>query len=714
MIPSLPIPRRVRLCAAAAVWLACLPAFAEVKKAPISVFDTGIVESTEVSLMLLDVVAQDRDGKPMRGLKRGDFAVRIDGRAWTIETADDLCPCGDGIADAVADSGVAPEGGTGGGATSDSPAAEDSGATSSAGGRSPAAREGVATGPGEGEPVRFVLYLDYAQLQQDGRQRAIDEARRWIQETMQPGDLVMIAAHAEQAGLKTLAAFTASKDQLLSALNRSTDAPEWFNPFPAARESRAMTCVRCCEKRDCPCESCWRDLARDEYRHSRHSFLALKTLLSSLAEVPGRKALVLFNQDGTMFPARYYPVDETQVGDHIGLVDEVGAEATTARTAIYAAFSGEGTNKWGVNLGANLADFTGGGYNRGVHDLTDLTRRAGRGCECVYRLGIAPPGGKSGAVHRASVEIRGRPAPNTYRVQYLNAADRWMRSARAVLADPDASTDLPLVAAIVPVAGRDGTWDIAVRVTLSPKSLALLSGASGIRGSWEVGAFLWQEDGRKRWELLAISEIRKQRDDATGTAVLHERVIEGVPPGTYELRAFVRDRWANLYGGARARMELPRTRETIAGPLVLRAEAGFVRTQLPLRQEKVPTRPESAREIERGLLPLGERSVRAGEPLACLTWVCPGESKDSVYETVRYLSREDEPVLIFEEPEIVKAGRCVRIGDRIDTSGLAPGRYVYHVGWNPDADERSQDVEATFEVGAADEPSPQVEPAAAR
>ena len=595
-------------------------------------------------------------------------------------------------------------------ATDETATAHGSTAISSPGEGSPPAGERVAPRPAEPEPARFVLYLDYSQLRQDGRQRAIDEARRWIQETMRPGDLVMIAVYSEPAGLKTLARFTADKERLLSAVNHSADAPEWFDPFPSSRESR----IESCYVFDYP-YPCLLDLARAEYRHTRRSFLALKTLLSSLAEVPGRKALVLFNQDGTMFPARYYPeVDETQVGDHIGLVDEVGAEATTARTAIYAVYAGEGTNKWGVNLGANLADFTGGGYNRGVHDLTDLTRRAGRGCECVYRLGIAPPGGKSGAVHQASVEIRGRPAPNTYRVQYLNAADRWMRSARAVLADPDASTDLPLLAAIVPVAGRDGTWDIAVRVTLSPKSLALLSGASGIRGSWEVGAFVWQEDGRKRWELLAISEIRKQRDDATGTAVLHERVIEGVPPGTYELRAFVRDRWANLYGGARARMELPRTRETIAGPLVLRAEAGFVRTQLPLRQEKVPTRPESAREIERGLLPLGERSVRAGEPLACLTWVCPGESKDSVYETVRYLSREDEPVLIFEEPEILKAGRCVRIGDRIDTSGLAPGRYVYHVGWNPDSDERSQDVEAVFEVGAAEEPSPQAEPAAAR
>ncbi len=705
MSQSLPGRRWFRFSAVTALSLTLIPAPAGNEKPP-SVFDTGIVESTEVTLMLLDVNAVDRDGKPMRGLKRGDFAVRLDGRLWAIETVDDLCPCGGEPGGEVAGAGDAPNNEAESLATDETATEHGATAISSPGELSPPAGEGVAPRPAEPEPVRFVLYLEYSQLRQDGRRRAIDEARRWIQETMRPGDLVLIAAYSEPAGLKTLVRFTADKEQLLSAVNHSAGAPEWFDPFPSSRHSRIEGCLALFYP-----YVCLLDLARAEYRHTRRSFLALKTLLSSLAEVPGRKALVLFNQDGTMFPARYYPeVDETQVGDHIGLVDEVGAQATTARTAIYAAFSGENENDLGVNLGANLADFTGGGYNRGVHDLTDLTRRAGRGCECVYRLGMAPPGGKSGAVHRVTVEIRDRQAPNTYRVQYLNAADRWMRSAQAVLADPDASTDLPLVAAIVPVAGRDGTWDIAVRVTSSPKSLALLSGASGIRGSWEVGALLWQEDGRKRWELLAISEIRKQRDDATGTAVLHERVIEGVPPGTYELRAFVRDRWANLYGGARARMELPRTRETTAGPLVLRAEAGFVRTQLPLRQEKVPTRPESAREIERGLLPLGERSVRAGEPLACLTWVCPGESKDSVYETVRFLSREDEPVLIFEEPEIVKAGRCVRIGDRIDTSGLAPGRYVYHVGWNPDADERSQDVEAAFEVAAGDEQAPETAP----
>src|SRR5437899_506019 len=87
----------------------------------------GLVERAGVSLTLLDVEVTDERGKPLRGLKKEDFRVRLNGREWPLYSVDDLCTCEE---DAVAGRGVQrPQG---------PPAASKSAASSSGGGfRSP-------------------------------------------------------------------------------------------------------------------------------------------------------------------------------------------------------------------------------------------------------------------------------------------------------------------------------------------------------------------------------------------------------------------------------------------------------------------------------------------------------------------------------------------------------------------------------------------------
>jgi len=248
-------------------------------------------------------------------------------------------------------------------------------------------------------------------------------------------------------------------------------------------------------------------------------------------------------------------------------------------------------------------------------------------------------------------------------------------------------------------------------VVLDPNSMVLLHAGPGskeTKGNWEVGALLSDADARRSWEMIGVSELRGAHEKGGAMpAVVHERTVEGIRPGAYELRAFVRDRWTNLYGGATVRIDLPRADgPTLTGPQVLRADRSLVRTTLPLRRESPDAGPAATRVAEKGSLPLGDRPAQPGEHLEFLTWICPGKSEDTVYKALRFLTHEEQPLLRFDAPTIVQAGDCARLGDTLDTTALAPGRYAYHVSWTPDPDGEPREAEASFEIALPPEPAP--------
>jgi hypothetical protein len=135
--------------------------------------------------------------------------------------------------------------------------------------------------------------------------------------------------------------------------------------------------------------------------------------------------------------------------NHVMLLDEVGAEANLSRTSIYPVLTGA-AGPLGVNFGANLADFTGGDYNRALTALETLTDKAGRGCGCYYRIALEPPRESPRRVYRLTVSVRDRRLSRGYRVRYLREIDRWMRRARAVLEHPTRAVDVPLTARSCP------------------------------------------------------------------------------------------------------------------------------------------------------------------------------------------------------------------------------------------------------------------------
>jgi VWFA-related protein len=461
--------------------------------------DPGIVERSGITLMLLDVEVTDREGNPIPGLREEDFIVQLDGHVQEIYSLDDLCR-------AAPDERLVAELESGG---------EGSPTGSEIASAVPAERPRV--GPPEAERARFALYLDFSQLGPFGRANAVEEARRWIRETMQPDDVVQIAAYASLPGMKRLTPFTSDKQALLAAIDTAEGDPQWIDPFPGFLELRIQECALCCRRvaNECDCydpkhrQCCpvCRFNARDEYYHGKHSLEALGAYLRGLEDVPGRKAVILFQKTGVIYPSRFYPPKEApqfSIGDQVTMLDRTGAEATLSRAAIHTAYAGDSLSPDAVafvNLGANLAEFTGGTYGRGALDLSRVTAEAGRRTTCVYRLGLRQPANAARGISRVRVTVRDRALPYRYRVQFLDEVDRWWRSAQSVLADPDNYVAVDVGAAVLPLSASSRGWDLAVQVALDVDSLMLFPTAGKQQGDWEVGALLARNDGSRSWEM---------------------------------------------------------------------------------------------------------------------------------------------------------------------------------------------------------------------
>lgn len=637
-------------------------------------FASSLVETAEVSLILLDVVVTDRQGRPVPGLTKVDFVVKLDGRAYPIYSVDDLCGCVDEseVAESVEDRGRPP---------------------GEARGRKEAAEPtpGVATvesetSPPEAvtDPFSYVLFIDFSQLQGDGRDNALAEARRWILGAKRTDDRAMLVAYATQSGLRELTELTSDPNVLLTALNDAFVDPDFEDPFANGFTFRVAECAACGDEwGECPI--CI-EYAQEEYYHGRRSLRAFQRFLVNLERVPGRKIVFFFHQNNVILPRVFYGVSETRVPDHVIDLDRTAAEATMARAVVYPAYSGNDPRMFSpladqaVNFGANLADFTGGEYNRAIGTLPELTSNAGRGCECVYLIGVEPPRDDKTRVYRAVVDVGDRRMPGRYRVQHLNAMDRWWRDASQVIAARD-DDEMPVTAALVPVAPGEKGWSASIQVVVDLSSLVLVLAGDVVHGQWEVGALL-QKEGGKRWKMLGVSSVSRSADERTLDLVVHERTMEFLKPGTYSLGAFVHDRTGDVFGGTRVEFELPKRDDVVmAGPVLMRLGTTWVRTGLPMFDEKerkeTPTR---TRSVHRGPIPAGRSAVNRGDRLEAWTWVCPsGEPVRG--KAVRYVSRDGEPQFGFDIVEEAADQDCFQVRDVIKTEDLAPGDYVYHVRW---------------------------------
>jgi VWFA-related protein len=631
----------------------------------------GLHEEASVELTLVDVEVTDKRGRPIRGLTKDDFAVTLNWKSWPVYSVDDFCASEERPPAAlVADLPEAPGG-------------------------PPRSSEPPEGRPPQADPSRFVLYFDFSQLQGDGRDRAVTEARRWLRESLRPGDEAAIVTYGTDAGLNERCTFTSDRQKLLAAVDAAQNDPKSIEAWPSLRPMRMSECAANPHK--CPVH------AVDEYFHSRRSLKALRAFLETLAEIPGRKAVLYFNQNGILQPGTLYHQGEDKGGDNTGLLEDVASVATSSRAIVSPVFTGNeldpdtafGTRA-AVNFGANLADATGGRFNKGEIDLRALMETTARASACVYRLGLRPPTGPARNVYQLRVTARGRKVPWLYRIRFENEMDRWLKRARGVLRNPAGAQDLPVAAALLPVLSAGGRWKLSVQVALDADAIAYLPAAEGREAQWQVGALLHGEASDETWEMLGVSRIHRKAEVQSTAAVVHRRVIDDLRPGRYRLAAFVRDENTGLFGGAEAVIDLPPPGSgRIAGPVILRSSRKFFMAALPALAGKT-TSSSSVSEVHEDAIPARAAPLTTGDTLVVDTWLCPGARSGP--PPVRFVSRDGVPVFRFEPVAPQSAGRCLLFADTIDATRLAAGTYAYHFRWNGPGNTEPQEAEAKFEI----------------
>lgn len=640
-----------------------------------------IVERTGITLILLDVEVTDERGRPLPGLTEKDFRLQLDYRSWPIYSVDDLCSA---------------PGGPDGPAVGREPSPRPAEAIDAA--PPPASPGGIGGAPTDRS--RYVLYFDFSQLRLLGRKQALDAARRWVREVMQPGDQIMIAAYTTHTGLRLLSPFTEDSEKLQSLIDDAYENRELIDEFPSRFSSRVRECYKCvndCVKdllcRDCVrCCPCYAN-ALQEYQHGRRALDALRILMERLAELPGRKAVLFFHETSTMSPGRFYPIADPDhaIGTHDHILEDVGAEATTARAAVYPVYHGDhqfqnGLARQAVNVGANLADFTGGKHNRSPQTRFSVMEAAGRGGECTYRIGFKPPDDQRSEVYEARVEAAGNALPYRYRVQHLTDADRTMRRARAVLAGAIPAEDLIVTAALLPVSATKRRWEMAIQVGLDVSSLGLLLAGDREVAELDVGALLYREENGKSWEMLTGSTVRRRRGSAASGVLLYENVLRKLKPGEYTLKAFVRNRALDLYGRADASIRLPKPKKTgFAGPVAVCPGRETYTSPLPLR-ERGAAREGRVIHARMGAAPLGESAVKRGEPLQIVSWICPPAGSPLQQNMLRFITKDNVPIYRLPEGWMERSGPCVRFTDLFHTIELGPGTYDYRILWRNEED----------------------------
>jgi VWFA-related protein len=154
----------------------------------------------ETELVLVNVVARDKQGKPVLDLKQGDFTVLEDGRPQKISSFDfenlDTAPL-----------------------TASGPSQVDAG-----GQPVPAPAKPILSRKDAEEALSnkrvIVLFFDLGSMNPDETQRAVDAAKKYVQKKMTSADMIAIVSLA--SSLRLDQDFTNDRARLMRVLNRFT------------------------------------------------------------------------------------------------------------------------------------------------------------------------------------------------------------------------------------------------------------------------------------------------------------------------------------------------------------------------------------------------------------------------------------------------------------------------------------------------------------
>lgn len=516
---------------------------APLSQQPAPVFRSGI------NLILVGVVVRDKSGAVVRGLTADDFDLLEDGVRRPILTFafEEIKPTAAPIENA---STLAPVSAASRPSRTAAPVPPVDNDTPS----HPLRSEGVA-----GHRL-LTLVFDTSSMQPDDVQKAVDGARKWVDEEMTPADLVAVAAI--NSSLQVLTDFTSSKERMRAVLSSfaATDGTAFsaVDTNTAATDEAEQTATDDTTAVDQSAQEL--DTFNNDVR-----LRALKTLADALAPIQQKKAIIYFSsgmeRSGTDNQVELRAAVNAAVKANVAIypVDARGLQAIvpggSARTASrggVGAFSGRAVVSSFTELAAQqetltaLAFDTGGKAFTDSNDFGEAFTRVERDISSYYILGFASANAsKDGRYRRLSVRVKNRP---TVKVEAKAGyyADRDF--AHTGKADREALLQEQLTAPIpvtdVPMFVTAGWFRLAADKYYVPISLAVPGNAvpaSTSAATLDVAGFIRDERGFPVGRIRdTITVPPGKAEELAAKQVLYQTGVT-LPPGRFSLKIVVRE-----------------------------------------------------------------------------------------------------------------------------------------------------------------------------
>jgi VWFA-related protein len=528
---------------------------------------------SRLNLISVDVIVRDKAGAVVRGLTAADFEIREDGRPQDVssfsfeeisqkplavlESADLLT----GVEARLAEDSK----------RSVTPAAPARGGVDSA--PSPMTSDMLA-----GRRL-ITLVFDVSSMQPEDVQRAVDSARKYVDEQMSAADLIAVATVGST--LSVLTDFTADRAKVTAALGTLAFTDGTATEAPVA--STAATDEAAAAETD---DTATADAAELDMFNNDVRLRALKTLAEALSPIEQKKAILYFSagmqrsgQDNQVelrsainaavrANVAIYPIDTR------GLQAIVpGGDARQASGRGQSLFSGRGVQQQFAQLASSqdtltsLAADTGGRAFTDTNDFGEAFARVQRDMSAYYLLGYSSSNtAKDGRFRRIQVRTKRGDLRVEARAGYYadrdfthtSRTDREAQLEEQMFAAVSA-TDLPVMVSggwfrlsadkyYVPVALTVPGSAVPVASTTEPVSLDVLGMVRDER-NFPVGRF------RETLKLPA----------GTGTTLAGKQILyqSGVtlPPGRFAVKVVVRENTTGLVGSFEAPIVVPELKQ---------------------------------------------------------------------------------------------------------------------------------------------------------
>jgi VWFA-related protein len=570
---------------------------------------------TGITVVSVDVVVRDASGNVVRGLTAKDFVVSEDGKPQKIETFSfqEIAAAAPGAGDIQLLDGL-----------EDKVRDEAARAVSA----TPEATATVTAADAASLLNRRMLTIvfDVSSMQPDDVQRAVGDAREWVDEKMTGADLVAIITIGSR--LNVLTDFTSSKEEALAALQALA-----YNEGTEVIPEAIATAVTDADA--APADSSTTEADAFQEFNNDVRLRALKTLCQELTPIQQKKALLYFSAgmsrsgDDNQIELRSATSTCNRGNVSIYAVDTRGLQAVSAGGSVTsrgngrALLTGSGMrgfqqlNQSQETLNTLAAD-TGGRAFTATNDFGEAFSRVQSDLAAYYLLGYQSTNpARDGRFRRIQVRVN-RPEAKGARVEARpgyyagrSFANTNSRDREALLDDQlsaaVSSTDVPMVlgTGYFRQQGTDRGGDrFYVPIALAVPGFAVPVADKATEVQLDIKGEVRDEQGRVIGRLRETIKVPSAgAETLAGRQVFYQSGVT-LPPGRFIAKVVVRENTGGGIGSFEAQIVVPqmnpksiKVSSVVMSTQVQKAASG--RTDNPLVRDGVQLLPNLTRAVGR-------------------------------------------------------------------------------------------------------------------